>query len=640
MPLIQNMLRGQTTADTSRDIKAEFPSDDNSVDSSHHLFPLRADAESDVGICNEGAGAHCFVGSSLAEVTACTGVASMMGPTSGQLGANFNFSDGMNGETLNENGMLSAAPSSWSSASSSGSSSFPLFRQASGVPPLYGGTKPSSSPLDLNTNVMDCCQVDYSSTQAAVGALRSEIDTEKISLSTAIDKGFHGKSSFPMNLCLMLESVEKHNLSHIISWLPCGSGFLIHDPDAFLAKVLPRYFKSSQHTKIRSFYRKLNRWGFTIARAGPSKGAWVQKAFNRQKASECLESAFETGKTNMFDSLSLNHSRTSGKAGSNPGGSEMIRKKKRRESQSLSVTDGNSVATNGNSTDTFRRGSNFSFDDGDDDDDDDDDDVHDSTNPSEMDNGSGNNPISSVATPINMNGNVGHSISGIGYNSMGVVHPKSASAINNLISASSSDAKAQCLVTTPMDLSNEANSNNRVNLNTLIQSSSSAFSSSTVFQRTPDVSMPSNVQNNTRPCQWSRSASFSSPYLYQHPTNLNMNNLNGAMHTNNIPRMQRAQVNPCFEKRASWTEGTSNSNELLSNFQRYMPSRAFFPLNISELTREQLTERESEDLIFDDEPLDFKEEGRNPNEPVSQEDQDLMEFFERLARQLDRNSNS
>ncbi len=95
----------------------------------------------------------------------------------------------------------------------------------------------------------------------------------------------------------------------------------------------------------------------------------MQKAFNCQKASKCLESNIETGKTNGFESLSLNHSRTSGNADSNPSGSKTSRKEKLQESQLLSVNDGNSIATIGKSTNTFCCRSNFIFDNDDDDDD-------------------------------------------------------------------------------------------------------------------------------------------------------------------------------------------------------------------------------------------------------------------------------
>ena len=81
---------------------------------------------------------------------------------------------------------------------------------------------------------------------------------------------FNGKGSFPLNLALMLENVEHsysssldnngsygngggttttpgggggRNMNHIISWLPCGSGFVIYNTDLFLIEVLPKFFK-------------------------------------------------------------------------------------------------------------------------------------------------------------------------------------------------------------------------------------------------------------------------------------------------------------------------------------------------------------------------------------------------------------
>mmetsp|Transcript_9952 Transcript_9952/g.20415 ORF Transcript_9952/g.20415 Transcript_9952/m.20415 type:complete len:595 (+) Transcript_9952:230-2014(+) len=590
-----------------------------------------------MNISNDGSGMHGFVGSFSNEVTACMvggGCASILGTTSRELKDTLNFCNTMKGRTVNENPVRSAATSSWSSASSGESPLFSFLCQESAVPPLHDKTKSSSPLLDLNTNGKDCSRDNCSSPQAAVSTARSKIDPEKSSLSviTSIDKGFEGKGSFPMNLCLMLESVEKHNLTHIISWLPCGTGFLIHDHDAFFAEVLPKYFKSSQHTKLRSFYRKLNRWGFTVARAGPSKGAWEHEAFNRQKAAECLKIALETGKNDVFDALNLNHSRTSGSAGSNSSGGKISGKKKRQGSQLSSMNGGHGVATVGNSSDTFRRGSNFGVDD----------DDNGRINRFEGGDNNGNYNINSTATSVTMKENMNHAgFRGIGYDNTDIVHHKSASAINNHNNVSSFHVKAPVLGLSPLNIGNNgiqgsfgANTNNAIDMDTLIQASSSALSSSTMSRNTLDPSIPLNGQINPRSFQWSRSASFSSSYPYQNPTDMNRNNLSA--HTNNILHMQRPQVNPCFETRASWTEGTSTHNAVSSNFQRYMPSRAFFPLNISELTREQLLEGESEDLIFDDEALDFQEESINPNALVSQQDQELAEFFERLAHQLDR----
>ena len=54
---------------------------------------------------------------------------------------------------------------------------------------------------------------------------------------------FHGKGAFPLNLTLMLETADSMNLGHVVSWMPSGQCFVIHDPDKFLVDVLPKFFK-------------------------------------------------------------------------------------------------------------------------------------------------------------------------------------------------------------------------------------------------------------------------------------------------------------------------------------------------------------------------------------------------------------
>lgn len=176
---------------------------------------------------------------------------------------------------------------------------------------------------------------------------------------------FHGKGSFPLNLTLMLESVESMNLSHIVSWLPNGQSFVIHDPDQFLAEVLPKFIKSSKNTKIRSFYRKLNRWGFSILRGNhhhhqlavsglgglvagsPTKGVWNHPDFYRSRAVEALKIALETGDTACF--LTVTHGSAQGASptvGTGGTTSEGATKKKRRGSMSPSLTDSsNTIST-------------------------------------------------------------------------------------------------------------------------------------------------------------------------------------------------------------------------------------------------------------------------------------------------------
>jgi len=160
-------------------------------------------------------------------------------------------------------------------------------------PPSAGTLQPMNNEMGINSILEN-----LASSKGSVNAVCSKNRT----------KVFHGKGSFPLNLAVMLESVDSLNFNHIISWLPSGKSFVIHHPDQFLAVVLPKFFRSSKHTKLRSFYRKLNRWGFSILRnphltkQGEStmKGVWHHPDFFRSRALECLKIALETGDTSSF----------------------------------------------------------------------------------------------------------------------------------------------------------------------------------------------------------------------------------------------------------------------------------------------------------------------------------------------------
>ncbi|KAL7466001.1 hypothetical protein ACHAXS_006289 [Conticribra weissflogii] len=86
--------------------------------------------------------------------------------------------------------------------------------------------------------------------------------------------------AFPMRLHEMIQWVESNypDSSCPIHWLSSGRAFMIRDHDELTTVILPRFFNQS---KIESFARKLNRWGFNIIRSGPEKGAYMHKDFVR-----------------------------------------------------------------------------------------------------------------------------------------------------------------------------------------------------------------------------------------------------------------------------------------------------------------------------------------------------------------------
>lgn len=86
---------------------------------------------------------------------------------------------------------------------------------------------------------------------------------------------------FPVKLHMLLEHNE---YEHIISWQPHGRCFLLHDPKKFLEIVMPRSFKQ---TKLTSFQRQLNLYGFSRLTSGPDKGGYYHELFLRGKRQLC-----------------------------------------------------------------------------------------------------------------------------------------------------------------------------------------------------------------------------------------------------------------------------------------------------------------------------------------------------------------
>ena len=66
----------------------------------------------------------------------------------------------------------------------------------------------------------------------------------------------------------------------IVSWLPHGCSFRIHNRDRFLNEILPPYYKNKK-IKYTSFTRKLSRWDFVRLSSGPDTGAFYHKLFQR-----------------------------------------------------------------------------------------------------------------------------------------------------------------------------------------------------------------------------------------------------------------------------------------------------------------------------------------------------------------------
>ncbi len=62
------------------------------------------------------------------------------------------------------------------------------------------------------------------------------------------------KLSFPAKLHAILSHWD---IEDIVSWMPHGRAWRIHDPDGFQRLIMPRFFHKCKYT---SFLRQLNGW--------------------------------------------------------------------------------------------------------------------------------------------------------------------------------------------------------------------------------------------------------------------------------------------------------------------------------------------------------------------------------------------
>jgi hypothetical protein len=71
----------------------------------------------------------------------------------------------------------------------------------------------------------------------------------------------------------------------IVTWVRSGTAFIVRNPKKFVEMVLPRF---SKQTKLASFYRQLNLYGFRRMVYGPFIGAYHHELFVRDKPHLCL----------------------------------------------------------------------------------------------------------------------------------------------------------------------------------------------------------------------------------------------------------------------------------------------------------------------------------------------------------------
>lgn len=101
-----------------------------------------------------------------------------------------------------------------------------------------------------------------------------------------VNKGHRGGVTipFPAKLHVMLSRVDEEGMSDVVSWQPHGRCFVVHKPHEFVNKIMQQYFKQS---KLTSFQRQLNLYGFARITKGADRGGYYHELFLRHKLYLC-----------------------------------------------------------------------------------------------------------------------------------------------------------------------------------------------------------------------------------------------------------------------------------------------------------------------------------------------------------------
>lgn len=114
--------------------------------------------------------------------------------------------------------------------------------------------------------------------QEVAVAKADPVPPDPVDLSVRSKIGF--QSGFPLKLQRILDKLEAEGNTNILSWLPHGRAFIVHETDRFVREVLPQYFNQSKYS---SFQRQCHMYHFTRITQGRDKGAYHHPNFQRGK---------------------------------------------------------------------------------------------------------------------------------------------------------------------------------------------------------------------------------------------------------------------------------------------------------------------------------------------------------------------
>ena len=90
---------------------------------------------------------------------------------------------------------------------------------------------------------------------------------------------------FPDKMHRMLNGTEREGLTDVVAFFSHGRAFAIHKPRRFVAEVMSRYFRQ---TRLTSFQRQLNLYGFRRISQGPDNGGYYHELFLKGRPGLCV----------------------------------------------------------------------------------------------------------------------------------------------------------------------------------------------------------------------------------------------------------------------------------------------------------------------------------------------------------------